>query len=137
MGGRSAEAQFGFIVKGAEEEARKARRHADELACHAWNLRLEKLGGPAQPSPTIGDAINTGFLFLEAKCMSCKTSSCVALANITRPGTTPLWQLESSLVCRPCKTLSPYPRRGRIVALHKQPYEIGAVWYPAEQRERG
>jgi hypothetical protein len=29
--------------------------------------------GPAQPSPTLGDAINAGFGYLEVKCLGCNT----------------------------------------------------------------
>jgi hypothetical protein len=36
-------------------------RKADDLACQSWNERLWSDGGRAQPSPTIGQAINGGY----------------------------------------------------------------------------
>jgi hypothetical protein len=32
---------------------------ADKLACEAWNKRMLAFGGPAQPSPTIGDVLTS------------------------------------------------------------------------------
>jgi hypothetical protein len=46
-------------------------------------------GGPAQPSPRIGQAINDGFPWLEAKCLRYKTPSCLDLAAISRSADTP------------------------------------------------
>src|SRR5258705_13233489 len=47
-------------AKNAREEARKAAREADRAEAHAWSLRMEGYGGPAQPSPTIGQCLNGG-----------------------------------------------------------------------------
>jgi hypothetical protein len=30
--------------------------------------------GPAQPSPTLGDALNGGYPYLEVKCLGCETT---------------------------------------------------------------
>ena len=35
--------------------------------------------GPAQPSPTLGDALNAGYLYLEVRCLGCDTHQTVAL----------------------------------------------------------
>ena len=35
--------------------------------------------GPAQPSPTLGDALNAEFLYLEVRCLGCDTHQTVAL----------------------------------------------------------
>jgi hypothetical protein len=40
---------------------------ADKLACEAWTKRMLALKGPAQPSPTLGDALNAGYLYLEVR----------------------------------------------------------------------
>jgi hypothetical protein len=40
--------------------------------------------GPAQPSPTLGDAINAGFGYLEVKCLGCSTHQTVALDIVRR-----------------------------------------------------
>jgi hypothetical protein len=37
------------------------------------DFRLDHHKGPAQPSPTLGDAINAGFGYLELKCLGCNT----------------------------------------------------------------
>ena len=50
--------------------------------------------GPAQPSPTLGDAINTGFGYLEVKCLGCNTHQTVALDIVRRPKATPVHELE-------------------------------------------
>jgi hypothetical protein len=42
--------------------------------------------GPARPSPTLGDAINAGFGYLEVKCLGCNTHQTVALDIVRRPG---------------------------------------------------
>ena len=39
-------------------------READNLACQSWNERMWSDGGPAQPSPTIEQAINGGYAML-------------------------------------------------------------------------
>jgi hypothetical protein len=44
---------------------RKPPGDADRLACEAWNKRMLGFEGPAQPSPTPGDALNGGFGYLE------------------------------------------------------------------------
>ena len=54
------------------EQARKlaieAARAADRAEAHAWSLRMEGFGGPAQPSPTIAQCLNGGYGWLEVKC---------------------------------------------------------------------
>jgi len=35
---------------------------------------MEGYGGPAQPSPTIGQCLNGGFGWLEVECNRCKTA---------------------------------------------------------------
>ena len=46
--------------------------------------------GPAQPSPTLGDALNAGYLYLEVRCLGCDTHQTVALDIVRRPKTTPV-----------------------------------------------
>jgi hypothetical protein len=48
-------------------------READNLACQSWNERMWSGGGPIDPSPTIDQAINGGFTWLEIECSRCKT----------------------------------------------------------------
>ena len=65
MGTKSRETIYGASVRAAAERATEARKEADRLAVEAWNKRMLGFQGPAQPSPTLGDALNAGFGYLE------------------------------------------------------------------------
>jgi hypothetical protein len=65
MGTKSRDRLYGTSVRIAAERAAEARREADKLACDAWTKRMLAFKGPAQPSPTLGDALNAGFIYLE------------------------------------------------------------------------
>jgi hypothetical protein len=54
---------------------------------------MEGYGGPAQPSPTIGQCLNGGLGWLEVECKRCKTRASLPLADIHRPRDTPIWKL--------------------------------------------
>ncbi len=58
--------------------------------------------GPAQPSPTLGDALNAGYLYLEVRCLGCDTHQTVALDEVSRPKTTPIHELERYMRCKDC-----------------------------------
>ena len=58
-GGRIMGAQM--KAERAREEAKRAIRAADRAEAEAWSVRMEGYGGPAQPSPTIGQCINGGL----------------------------------------------------------------------------
>jgi hypothetical protein len=90
-------------AKSAREAATKAVREADRAEAHAWSLRMEGYGGPAQPSSTIGQCLNGGLTWLEVECHRCKTRASVPLDAIRRPRDTPVWKLEASLKCRSCR----------------------------------
>lgn len=66
MGSKSRERIYGGSVRASAERAAEARKVADRLACEAWNQRMLGFRGPAQPSPTLGDALNAGYLYLDA-----------------------------------------------------------------------
>jgi hypothetical protein len=68
MGTKSRETIYGASVRAAAERAAEARKKADRLGVEAWNARMLGFKGPAQPSPTLGDALNAGFGYLEVKC---------------------------------------------------------------------
>src|SRR5213080_3606679 len=87
----------------ARQEARKAARAADRAEAEAWSVRMEGYGGPAQPSPTIGQCLNGGLGWLEVECKRCKTRASLPLDAIRRPRETPIWKLEASLKCRSCR----------------------------------
>jgi hypothetical protein len=63
----------------AAERAKEARRQADRLAVDAWNKRMLGFQGPAQPSPTLGDALNAGYGYLEVPCLGRDINRTVAL----------------------------------------------------------
>jgi hypothetical protein len=72
MGTKSREVIYGGRVRAAKMNADRARklaveaaREADRAEAHAWSLRMEGFGGPAQPSPTIAQCLNGGYGWLE------------------------------------------------------------------------
>jgi hypothetical protein len=60
-------------AEGARERAAEAAREADRAEAEAWSIQMEGYGGPAQPSPTIGQCLNGGLGWLEVECKRCKT----------------------------------------------------------------
>jgi hypothetical protein len=70
---KSQQSIYGASVRAATERAKEARKEADRLACEAWTKRMFGFRGPAQPSPTLGDALNAGYLYLEVRCVGCDT----------------------------------------------------------------
>ena len=75
MGTKSRDRLYGSSVRIAAERAAEARREADNLACEAWTKRVLAFKGPAQPSPTLGDALNAGYLYLEVRCLGARPDS--------------------------------------------------------------
>jgi hypothetical protein len=69
-----------------------------------WSVRMEGYGGPAQPSPMIGQCLNGGYGWLEIECCRCKTRASLPLDAIRRVRETPIWKLEPSFRCRSCGT---------------------------------
>jgi hypothetical protein len=102
MGGPSKERTSGETIRQADQRARETRHVADIAACEAWNYRMEGYGGPAQPSPPIGGALNAGFRYLEIKCAGCTMHSTVDLTTLRRPRETPIWQIERRMRSRKC-----------------------------------
>ena len=70
MGTKSRDRLYGTSVRIAAERADEARREADKLACDAWTKRMLAFKGPAQPSPTLGDALNAGYTYRCAQAVS-------------------------------------------------------------------
>jgi hypothetical protein len=48
-------------------------------------MRMQAYGGPAQPSPLLGEALNAGFRYPEVKCAGCDTCNTVDLTTLRRP----------------------------------------------------
>jgi hypothetical protein len=130
MGTKSRESIYGSSVRHSAERAAEARREADRLACIAWNQRMLGFKGPAQPSPTLGDALNAGYLYLEVRCLGCDTHQTVALNIVRRPKTTPIHELERYMRCKDCSQVRGYPyKRSHLVAL--RPTKISALDPPS------
>jgi hypothetical protein len=125
MGTKSRETIYGASVRAAAERATDARRQADKLACEAWNKRMLAFQGPAQPSPTLSDALNAGYAYLEVKCLGCETHQTVALDIVRRRKSTPIHELERYMRCKLCSEERGYPyKRSHLVAL--RPNKISA-----------
>lgn len=100
----------------------------------AWSVRMEGYGGPAQPSPTIGQCLNGGLGWLEVKCVRCKTRASLPLDAIRRPKDTPLWKLEASLKCRSCRTTR-YAPPARMIKVTETRQITPYKWvHPTEER---
>jgi hypothetical protein len=84
--------------KHAREEASKAAREADRAEAYGWSVQIEGYGGPAQPSPTLGQCIHGRLGWLEAECNRCKTRASLPLDAIRRPWDTPIWKFAAHLI---------------------------------------
>ena len=111
MSTKSRQVKYLALGSGARRFARRARgkrptkakRAADRAEAEAWSIQMEGYGGPAQPSPTIGQCLNGGYGWLEVECHRCKTRASLPLDAIRRPRHTPIWKLEAALKCRSCR----------------------------------
>jgi hypothetical protein len=106
MGTKSREVIYGGQIigakiraDGARQAARKAVREADRAAAELWSIQMEAYGGPAQPSPTIGQCLNGGYGWLQVKCHRCETEASIPLDAIRRPRDTPIWAAKSANFC--------------------------------------
>ena len=137
MGTKSRESIYGSSVRAAAERAKEARKQADRLAVDAWNKRMLGFQGPAQPSPTLGDALNAGYGYLEVKCLGCNTHQTVALDIVRRPKTTPVHELERYMRCKDCSEVRGYPyKRSHLVALRVGKITASdppSTWWPGER----
>ena len=86
MSTKSEEVICGGRIMGAKMRAETAHkgtgeavRNADRAEAEAWSTRMEGYGGPAQPSPTIGQCINGGLSWLKVECNRCETKASLPL----------------------------------------------------------
>ncbi|OSJ18115.1 hypothetical protein BST63_06600 [Bradyrhizobium canariense] len=75
---------------------------ADKLLAESWNERMWSDGEPIEPSPTIDQAINGSYRWLQIECSRCKAARDVDLATLIHPSTTFVHDLASRLRCREC-----------------------------------
>jgi hypothetical protein len=117
---KSSDRLYGTSVRIAAERAAEARREADKLACEGWTKRMLAFKGPAQPSPTLGDALNAGYAYLEVRCLGCDTHQTVVLDIVRRPKTTPIHELERYMRCKDCSQVRGYAyKRSHLMALRR------------------
>jgi hypothetical protein len=100
-----------FAERSAElrEQGERLIREADNLACQSWNERMWSDGGPIDPSPTVDQAINGGYPWLEIECSRCRAKRDVDLAALPHVSTTCVHDLASRLVCQKCKGAAKRP----------------------------
>ena len=100
-----------FAARSAElrEQGEKLIREADNLLCQSWNEKMWASGGPIDPSPTVDQAINGGYSWLEIECSRCKAKRDVDLAATRYVPTTRVHDLASRLVCKKCKAVGKRP----------------------------
>jgi hypothetical protein len=95
---------------------------------------MQAYGGPAQPSPTIGQCLNGGLGWLEVECKRCKTRASLPLDAIRRPRDTPVWKLEAALKFRSCRTPR-YSPPVRMIKLTQERELLTRIF--SERRLRG
>ncbi|WP_375775991.1 hypothetical protein ACE103_30020 [Bradyrhizobium sp. ma5] len=83
-------------------------READDLLCESWK-RMWTDGGPVDPSPSIDQAINAGYPWLEIKCSRCMTPRAVDLAALPHVATTFVHDLAGRLRCQKCRKAGKRP----------------------------
>jgi hypothetical protein len=93
--------------------------------------------GPAQPRPTLGDALNAGYVYLEVRCLGCDTHQTVALDIIRRSKTTPIHELERYMRCKDCSEVRGYAyKRSHLIALRITKISASdppSHWWPGER----
>ncbi|MGM4885313.1 hypothetical protein AB8A20_08045 [Tardiphaga sp. 604_B6_N1_1] len=77
-------------------------READKLSCESWSERMWADGKPIDPSPTVDQALNGGFPWLEIECSRCRIKRDVSLAELPHVCTTCIHDLASRLRCERC-----------------------------------
>jgi hypothetical protein len=100
-----ARAMTTFLATQSAEVRAKAEpllQQDDRMLCESWNERMWADGEPIDPSPTIDQAINGGFAWLEVRCARCKTPSDFDLAAMKHPLTTVVHDLAGRLRCWKC-----------------------------------
>ena len=100
-------------------------READDLLCQSWNEKMWSDGGPIDPSPTIDQATNAGFRWLEIKCTRCKTPRSVDLTDLKHASTTCVHDLANRLICQRCKAAGKRPPAELLQLGKRERYTTG------------
>jgi hypothetical protein len=129
---RMAVQQHPVVVRQAAE----ARAVADRLECEEWSIR-QFIGGPAEPSPSIAQALNAGRDLLEVRCRRCNHGDYIALADLVLPRERPVHTLAKVLACQPCSRNGRPKQRPDLVALIEQPANDPAGPAKAARAQKG
>ncbi len=139
MGARSRDRIFGDKLRrakldlaSAKKEARQVRSKIAAAECDVWSARMEGSGGPAEPSPTILQALGCGYFFLELKCRRCLHRGAVDLRQLRRVPETEIWRLEPSFSCEECRKGRRYGAQVYMIKLSKQP-DTSMPWYAPDE----
>jgi hypothetical protein len=97
---------------------------------------METYGGPAQPSPSIGQCLNGGYGWLEVECHRCKIRASIPLESIRRPRDTPIWKFEAALKCRSCRK-GRYAPPVQMIKLTQEPEITPYPWVHPDEDDRG
>jgi hypothetical protein len=93
--------------------------------------------GPAHPSPTLGDALNAGYSYLEVRCLGCDTNQTIALDIVRRLNATPMHELQRYMRCGDCSQVRGYAhKRSHLVALRATKISANdppSTWWPGER----
>ena len=82
-------------------------------------------GGPAQPSPSLRAAINSGYRFLRVQCSACKQRAYIDLEQVKRPPGTAIWTLEGALACELCRDRNRRAPRATLERLSREKRDAG------------
>ncbi|MDQ8730012.1 hypothetical protein [Bradyrhizobium sp. LHD-71] len=139
MSARSRDRIFGDKLRAAKirlESARRQSRDAESdivaAECEVWSAQMEGYGGPAQPSPTIAQAVGAGFFFLEVKCRRCNHQGAVDLRRLRRHESTEIWRLEASLSCERCRAGHRWKAEVHMIRLSRAP-DTSGPWYAPDE----
>jgi hypothetical protein len=89
-------------LEGARRLAEEKTRLAHAVACEEWTVR-QFIGGPAEPSPLITDALSGGYDLLEVRCRRCGHESLVDVKLVIWPRERPVHTLKNELRYQSCK----------------------------------
>lgn len=81
-------------------------------------MRILGFQDPAQLSPTLGDALNAGFRYLEVKCLGATRTRLLLLTSCGDRRTPSVHEPERYMRCKDCSQVRSYPfKRSHLVAL--------------------
>jgi hypothetical protein len=141
MGGRSRDRIFGDKLRAAKirlESAKSQSRVVDSriaaAECELWSAQMEGYGGPAQPSPTIAQAVGAGYFYLEVKCHRCNHHGAIDLRLLRRHERTEIWRLEASLSCEECRAGHRWKAKVHMIKLSRLP-DTSTPWYAPDETD--